>query len=334
MDMLNYGDPLGYEPLRREIALYLADARGVRCEPSQVIIVSGAQKAVGLAAMVLLDPGDTVWMEDPGYVTMRELICAYGARVAAVPVDQDGLDVEFGIDMAPNARMAVVTPSRQYPLGVLMSLPRRLALLEWAQTNRAWIIEDDYDSEFRFAGRPLASMQSLDTAGRVIYIGTFSKVLFPSLRIGYLVVPVDLIDATRMACQVIDKAASTIPQLVLAEFMAEGHFATHIRRMRSIYRERHEAFIDASHRYLAGLLDVRPADSGMNVIGWLANGINDIEAQRRARVEGIVTNRMSYYYSDAPPRSGLHLGFCNTSPAQMSRHVQKLGTSLESLTAR
>ncbi|MEE8301658.1 MAG: PLP-dependent aminotransferase family protein, partial [Candidatus Tectomicrobia bacterium] len=198
MDMLNYGDPLGYEPLRREIALYLADARGVCCEPTQVIIVSGAQKAIGLAAMVLLDPGDTVWMEDPGYVTMRELIRAYGARVAAVPVDQDGLDVKSGIAMAPAARMAVVTPSRQYPLGVLMSLPRRLELLEWAQTNRAWI--------------------------------------------------------------------------------------------------------------------------------------NDIEAQGRARVDGIVTNRMSYYYSDAPPRSGLHLGFCNTPPAEMSHQVQKLGKSLDTLT--
>jgi GntR family transcriptional regulator/MocR family aminotransferase len=334
MDMLNYGDPLGYEPLRREVALYLADARGVRCDASQVIIVSGAQKAIGLAAMVLLDPGDTVWMEDPGYVTMRELIHAYGARVAAVPVDQDGLNVKAGIAMAPAARMVVVTPSRQYPLGVLMSLPRRLELLEWAQTNRAWIIEDDCDSEFRFAGRPLASMQSLDTSGREIYIGTFSKVLFPSLRMGYLVVPPDLVDATRMACQVIDKAASTIPQVVLAEFMAEGHFTTHIRRMRSVYHERHDAFIDASHRYLAGLLDVRAADSGMNVIGWLADEINDLDAQGRARVDGIVTNRMSYYYCDAPPRSGLHLGFCNTPPAEMSRHLQKLGEGLESLTVR
>jgi GntR family transcriptional regulator/MocR family aminotransferase len=215
-----------------------------------------------------------------------------------------------------------------------MSLPRRLELLEWAQTNRAWIIEDDYDSEFRFAGRPLASMQSLDTAGRVIYIGTFSKVLFPSLRIGYLVVPPDLIDATSMACQVIDKAASTVPQVVLAEFMAEGHFAAHIRRMRAIYRERHDAFIDASQCYLAGLLDVSPTDAGMNLIGWLANGIDDLAAQGRARVDGIVTNRMSYYYADAPPRSGLHLGFCNTPPAEMSRHVQRLSEGLASLLVR
>ncbi len=287
-----------------------------------------------LAAMVLLDPGDTVWMEDPGYVTMRELIRAYGVRVAAIPVDRDGLDVKSGIARAPAARMAVVTPSRQYPLGVLMSLARRLELLEWAQSKRAWIIEDDYDSEFRFVGRPLASMQSLDTAGRVIYIGTFSKVLFPSLRIGYLVVPPDLTDATRMACQVIDKAASTVPQVVLAEFMAEGHFAAHIRRMRSIYRERHDVFIDASRRYLAGLLDVRPADSGMNVIGWLAKGSNDVEARGRARVGGIVTNAMSYYYSEAPPRSGLHLGFCNTPPAEMSHQVQKLGKSLGTLTVQ
>ena len=177
-------------------------------------------------------------------------------------------------------------------------------------------------------------MQSLDRAGRVIYIGTFSKVLFPSLRIGYLVVPADLIDATSMACQVIDKAAPTIPQVVLAEFMAEGHFATHIRRMRSIYRERHDVLIDASQRYLAGLLNVRATDSGMNVIGWLANGIDDREAQGRARTDGIVTNRMSYYYADAPPRSGLHLGFCNTPPAEMSRYVQKLAEGLESLTVR
>ena len=334
MDLLNYGDPLGYQPLRREIALYLADARGVRCEASQVIIVSGAQKAVGLAAMVLLDPGDSVWMEDPGYVTMHELMRAQGVRVVAVPVDQEGLDVKCGVNMAPAARMAVVTPSRQYPLGVLMSLPRRLELLEWAQTNQAWIIEDDYDSEFRFTGRPLTAMQSLDRAGRVIYVGTFSKVLFPSLRIGYLVVPADLVDATRMACQVIEKAAPTIPQAVLAEFMAEGHFATHIRRMRSIYRERHDLFMDASRRHLAGLLEVHATDSGMNVIGWLERGIGDLQAQVRARADGIVTNRMSYYYFDAPPRSGLHLGFCNTPPAEIDRQVQKLGEGLESLTAR
>jgi GntR family transcriptional regulator/MocR family aminotransferase len=273
-------------------------------------------------------------MEDPGYVTMHELMRAQGVRVVAVPVDQEGLDVKCGVAMAPAARMAVVTPSRQYPLGVLMSLPRRLELLEWAQTNQAWIIEDDYDSEFRFTGRPLAAMQSLDRAGRVIYVGTFSKVLFPSLRIGYLVVPADLVDATRMACQVIEKAASTIPQAVLAEFMAEGHFATHIRRMRSIYRERHDLFMDASRRHLAGLLEVHATDSGMNVIGWLERGIGDLQAQVRARADGIVTNRMSYYYFDAPPRPGLHLGFCNTPPAEIGRHVQKLGEGLESLTAR
>lgn len=331
--VLNYGSPLGYMPLRREIASYVSDARGVRCEPEQVIIVSSSHMAVGLTAMLLLDPGDKVWAEDPGYIGVRELLTAHGARIISVPVDDDGLDVETGVKMAPDARMVFVTPARQYPLGKMLSLSRRLKLLDWAQRNDAWLIEDDYDSEFRFKGRPLAAMHGLDGFDRVIYVGTFSKVLFPSLRIGYLVVPAALVEAYGAACQLAAKAVPTLPQAVLADFMYEGHFTAHIRRMRSVYQERCDAMLDASREHLAGLLDVRPADAGMNIVGWFPPGTDDVSAQRYTEAEGIVTFPMSYYFTETRPRPGLHLGFCNTPAAEMKRRVRTLARALESFSS-
>ena len=222
-------------PLREAIATYLREARAVRCEAGQVMVVSGSQHGLDLATRLLLDPGDRVWLEDPGYLGARGALMAAGARLVPVPVDGDGLDVARGLRAAPDARLAYVTPSHQYPLGVTMSLARRLALLEWAHARRAWIVEDDYDSEYRYTGRPLASLQGLDRHGRVIYVGTFSKVLFPALRLGYVVVPPALVDAFAAARGLVDRHPPSVTQAVLAEFIAEGSFARHVRRMRMRY---------------------------------------------------------------------------------------------------
>ena len=233
--LLPYTDPAGYEPLRAAIAEYISAARAVRCDPEQIIVVSGAQQALDLATRLLLDPGDEVWMEDPGYNGARAAFLGAGVKPVAVPIDNDGLDVTMGEKLSPHARLAYVTPSHQYPTGVVMTLSRRLGLLRWAERKRRWILEDDYDSEFRYASRPVPSLQGLDKSGTVIYCGTFSKVLFPSLRLGYIVVPASLVDAFRGAKAVVDRHCPTVEQAVLAEFIAEGHLARHIRRMRMLY---------------------------------------------------------------------------------------------------
>jgi GntR family transcriptional regulator/MocR family aminotransferase len=237
-ELLDYGEPAGYRPLREAIAAYLGLARAVRCEPEQVIVTAGTQQGLNIASRVLLDPDDRVWVEDPGYIAARAALRAAGAGIVPVPIDGEGLDVAAGIKRAANARAVCVTPSHQFPLGVTMTLARRLALLEWAKSSGAWIFEDDYDSEYCYGGRPHAALHGLDRAGRVIYIGTFSKVLFPSLRLGYLVVPPDVSDAFASARAVVDRFSPLHDQAVLADSINEGHFARHVRRMRSLYAER------------------------------------------------------------------------------------------------
>ena len=300
--LLDYGDPAGYAPLREAIAAYLGEARAVRCEASQVIVVTGAQQAVDLAARVLLDPGDTAWVEDPGYQGARGALIAAGIRLAPVPVDAEGLDVRRGARSAPGARLVYVTPSHQYPLGVTMSLNRRLALLEWASASGAWILEDDYDSEYRYAGRPLAALQGLDTAGRVIYAGTFSKVLFPALRLGYLVVPPELVDAFVAARALADRHSPSVTQAALADFIDGGHFARHVRRTRALYAERQAALVHAARRTLGGLLEVAPAEAGMHLMGWLP--------RRRGRPRGRARR--------AHPRRGRAAALGLSSPADSS----------------
>jgi GntR family transcriptional regulator/MocR family aminotransferase len=236
--LLGYGDPAGYRPLREAIAAYLGEARAVRCRAEQVIVVAGSQQALDLTARMLLDEGEGAWIEDPGYLGARGALVGAGARLAPIPVDGEGLDVAAGEVSSPAARLVYVTPSHQYPFGVTMSLPRRLALLKWASQAGAWVIEDDYDSEYRYAGRPLAALQGLDSEGRVIYLGTFSKVLFPALRLGYMVVPPDLVDAFMAARALSDRHCPVLDQAALADFIGDGHFARHIRRMRALYAER------------------------------------------------------------------------------------------------
>jgi GntR family transcriptional regulator/MocR family aminotransferase len=230
-ELLGYGDAAGYWPLREAVAAYLGPARGVRCGPDNIIVVSGAQQAFGLALRLLADPRDTVWVEDPGYAGARGAAVAAGVQVRPVPVDAEGLSLGRGAGREAAPRLIFVTPSHQFPLGITMSLTRRLALLQWAGRAGATIVEDDYGSEYRYTGRPLAALQGLDADDRVIYVGTFSKVLFPALRLAYLVVPAHLVDAFTAAKGLLDTHAPLLEQATVAEFMAEGH--SHSRRSRA-----------------------------------------------------------------------------------------------------
>ena len=327
-ELLGYGDPAGYRPLREAIAGYLGASRAVRCVPEQVIVVSGSQQALDLAARVLLDPGDRVWVEDPGYMGARGALSGAGARLVPVPVDGEGLGVAVGVAREPDARLACVTPSHQYPLGVTMSLGRRLELLGWANRSGAWVVEDDYDSEYRYTGCPLEALQGLDSEGRVLYIGTFSKVLFPALRLGYLVVPSDLIDAFVSARELTDRHPPTVDQAILAGFIAEGHFMRHLRRMRALYAERQAALIEEAARELPGLLDVNPAAAGMHLVGWLPEGADDREASRRAADLGVEAPPVSLYGSVSGGRGGLMLGYAAVGDREMRGGVRRLASAL------
>jgi GntR family transcriptional regulator/MocR family aminotransferase len=325
--MRGYQHPAGYAPLRRAIASYLTAARGVRCTAEQVIVVNGSQQGVALTAQVLLDPGEAVWMEDPGYPGAKGALVGAGARLIPVPIDAEGLDVEAGKTRCPEARLAFVTPSHQCPLGVTMSLKRRLALLEWAREAGAWVIEDDYDSEYRYVGRPLAALQGSDTAGRVIYAGTFSKVLCPALRLGYLVVPRDLLEAFAAARLFADMHAPLLEQMVLAEFITEGHFARHIRRMRLLYAERQAALVEAS-RPLSAWLDVRPSEAGMHLLGWLPGGSDDQAVAQLAARHQVIAHPLSRHYIEPSEQRALLLGYASVPIPASREGVRRLATAL------
>ncbi|HEV3468952.1 MAG TPA: PLP-dependent aminotransferase family protein [Pyrinomonadaceae bacterium] len=330
-DLLNYGDAAGYAPLREAIASYLGAARAVRCEPEQVIVVAGAQQALDLGARVLTDAGDDVWVEEPGYLGAKGALAAAGARLVPVPLDEEGLSVEAGARLAPWPRLVYASPSHQYPTGVTMSLARRLALLEWAGRAGAWIIEDDYDSEYRYAGRPLAALQGLDREQRVVYLGTFSKVLFPALRIGYMVVPVDLVDAFRSARALSDRHSPTVEQAILADFISEGHFARHIRRMRALYAERQAALVAACREELGGLLELKPADAGLHLTGLLPEGVSDLEASRAAEARGVEAQPLSAFHLGPARAGGLVLGYAAYDGREIREGVRRLADALGGL---
>ncbi len=327
-DFLVGNDPAGFRPLREALAAYLGAARGVVCTAEQVIIVSGAQQALDLAARVLIDPGDPVWVEEPGYPGMRGALLAAGAALVPVPVDAEGLDVAAGAARAPAARLVSVSPSHQYPLGVTMSLARRLELLAWARSADAFVLEDDYDSEYRYAGRPLAALQGLDDEGRVIYVGTMSKVMFPGLRIGYIVVPDDLVDAFRAVRVLIDTHPSSIAQAALADFIAEGYLSAHIRRMRTLYAERQARLVAAVRRRLDGLIAVAPDAAGMHLVGALPAEADDAAIARRAAAEGVVAAPLSAFYHGPPARRGLLLGYAGLTPREIEDGVERLRRAL------
>ena len=312
--LIGYGDPAGYPPLREAVAAYLSASRGVSCVAEQVVILTSSQQALDLAARMLLDPGDAAWLEDPGYLGARSALRAAGAQVVPVPVDDQGLDVEAGRSRAASARLVYVTPSHQYPTGVTMSLERRLALLDWAGRAGAWVVEDDYDAEYRYEGRPIAAIQGLDPAGRVLYVGTFSKTLFPSIRLAYLVLPKGLVSAFVNARALMDGHTPQLPQAVLADFLVEGHFGAHLRKMRALYRERRDALVESVERRCGGRLRLGPADCGFHVAAYLPEGKRDVEIAHRAAGHGLALPPLSRYFLGRA-RHGFLLGFAGVTSA-------------------
>jgi GntR family transcriptional regulator / MocR family aminotransferase len=331
---LTYGEVLGFEPLRDAVCTYLRTARAVRCEPQQVMIVSGSQEALEISARVLLDTGSPVWMEEPGYWLTRRVLTFAGCRLVPVPVDREGLNVAAGIKRCRKARAAYVAPSHQFPLGVTMSASRRLQLLDWADQSRAWIVEDDYDSEYRYDSMPIASLQGLDSHSRVIYIGTFSKVLFPSLRMGYMVIPKDLVHHFQEARRTINISPPYLYQAVVTDFIREGHFARHIRKMRQLYGGRRTALVECLREELPSTLEALGSEAGMYLAVALAKGFRDVELANLAANEQLRLAPLSPYYLEEPPRQGFLLGFGGVSADEVPYHVQRLKSVLSSSTGR
>jgi GntR family transcriptional regulator/MocR family aminotransferase len=328
---LAYDDPQGYLPLREAIAEHLAAARGARCSPEQILVCSGSQQAIALAQRVLVEEGDEVLFEDPGYFAARAVFEAAGARLVPVPVDEDGFDVAAAVHAAPNARLAYVTPSHQNPLCVTMSLPRRRALLHWAETHGGWILEDDNASECRYRGRPLAALQGIDPHGRVLYAGTFSKVMFSSLRLGYLVAPPDLVATLVRARELMDRQSPGIPQAVMADFMTEGHFARHLRRMRTVYATRLAVLMKAVRDHAADLLEITELEGGLNRVAWLPPGLSDSDAVAALRPEGFACLPLSEFRLRPGARGGLVLGFAGMIENTIENAIRRLAGILRAM---
>ncbi len=323
-----YGDAMGYLPFREAIAEYLGAVRGVRCEAAQILVTTGSQQALQISAQVLLDPEDRVWMEEPGYPGARQAFMTAGAQLIPVRVDHDGVNVAEMIRRGRDARVVYVTPSHQYPMGMTMSATRRVLLLNWAMRSGAWIIEDDYDSEYRFGSRPIASLQGLDTDGRVIYVGTFSKVMFPALRLGYVVVPKDLVPAFSAARDAADIFSPTLYQAVLTDFIREGHFARHIRRMRMLYMDRRRALVNAIQIQMGDMTEVIGAEAGMHLVALLPPGTDDVAVSRKAAQKGISAIPLSTCYLKRPTRGGLILGYGGANVHQIHDGIRKLRMSV------
>ncbi|HXJ41847.1 MAG TPA: PLP-dependent aminotransferase family protein [Bryobacteraceae bacterium] len=325
------GNAGGYPPLRRAIAEYVGGSRGVHCSPEQIIVTSGAQQALDLLARFLLDPGDEVWIEDPGYPGARQTLRAAGAKVIPVPVDAEGLEVKAGRRVSPRARLAYVTPANQFPLGVAMSANRRMELLKWALESGAWVVEDEYDAEYRYFGRPVAALQSLDRSDSVIYVGTFTKMLFNALRLGFMVLPKRLIGAFEAGRSFVDRHPPTLDQAILAEFITEGYFGHHVRRMRQTYRERMSVLKEAAAEHLSGLLEVTNAAAGMRTVGWLRVEGADKAAAARAQGLGLEAVPLSIFTQTYEQKPGLILGFAGCKPNELRRGAAVLAAALRSM---
>ena len=325
---LHYGGPMGHEGLRRAIATYLRTSRAVRCEPRQIMIVSGSQQALELTSRLLLDEGDAAWIEEPGYWLTRQVLTAAGCRPVPIPVDSEGLNVAEGRKRCGRARAAYITPSHQFPLGATMTASRRLELLHWAARAGAWIVEDDYDSEYRYDSMPIASLQGLDRNDRVIYIGTFSKTMFPALRLGYLVLPEDLVERFAGIRNAMDLGSPHLYQAVLADFISEGHFARHIRRMRQLYNQRRLALVDSLRKQFGREVEILGAEAGMHLAVTLPGKFRDREVALRAAGEKLWMTPLSSAYSERPAKQGFILGFGGTAVEEIPAAVGRLKTLL------
>ncbi len=319
--------PMGYPPLRQAVAGYLSTSRGVKCVADQVVIVSGVQEAIDIAARLFVNPGDRVCMENPGYPGAAIAFKAAGARISAISVDDEGMRMP-GANMH-GSRLIYVTPGHQFPLGVTMSVARRLQLLDWSAKSGALVLEDDYDSEYRYAGRPVPALQGLDRRGLVLFTGSFSKVLFPSLRVGYLVVPPDLIDYVAATLSVTNRHAPLLEQAVLCDFITEGHFGRHLRRMREMYAQRLSLLLESAKHSLGGLLEISGVEAGLQTAGWLRRGLNAEQVAAAAATRGVEVTPLSRYHQGAAPREGLQLGFAAVDSKEIRRGVRELTITLE-----
>ena len=321
-------DRRGYPPLRDAIAEYLRTSRGVRCTAEQIVLVSGIQQALDLLARLLLKKDDPIWMEDPGYFGARIAFENVGARMIPVPVNDEGLSVSAGTKICPDAKGVYVTPAHQFPLGVMMSLERRMALLSWAARAGAFVIEDDYDSEYRFEGAPVPALRSLDNHSTVIFVGSFSKTLFPALRVGYVVLPAPLVDPFVALRYRTDFRNSSFDQAVLSDFITDGHFARHLRRMRILYADRLEILKRGATQHLRGLLEISNVRAGLYTIGYLKNGMTSRQAEKLAKARGIEVIGVDRCTLKRPDPNALLLGFGGFDKSAIQQGLIRLAKAL------
>ncbi|KAF0104820.1 MAG: GntR family transcriptional regulator / MocR family aminotransferase [Rhodospirillaceae bacterium] len=320
--------PFGHAGLREAIATYLGVARGFTCAPAEIVVTTGIRHGLSLFAQVVLDEGDMAWIEEPGFVGVREALAGSGVKAVPVAIDEWGFSPEAALALAPDARLAVVAPAHHFPLGTVLSLQRRLELLSWAERARGWIAEDDFDGEYRYSGRPLAPLRTLDRSGRVAYFSSFSKLLFPALRLSFLVLPASLVEATERIMDRVSVRAPLLGQGALARFIAEGHFATHLRRTRQLYAGRRETLLQAAMHRLDGLLTIAPDPGGMHVIARptpeIARRFDDVAVTAAASAEGLTVQPLSVCYAGRVQRHGLILGYAGTPEAEIDLALVKL----------
>jgi GntR family transcriptional regulator/MocR family aminotransferase len=327
---LGYDDAQGYLPLRQALASHLRISRSINCGPDNIVVVNSSRQALHLAAELLLTKGDECWMEDPGYPGARSAMQRFGAKICPIPISADGIDIDYAIQHHPNGRLVYVTPSHQFPMGSTLSLSQRIKLLNHAAKQNMWIIEDDYDSEFRYNGRPIPALQGIDTNGNVIYLGTLSKVLLPALRLGYMVLPtVALARRFAVAKSAIDGQGNIITQATVAEFITQGHFSRHIRRMRLLYKKAQDDLVSLINLHLPGVLTPVPVEAGMHLLAWLPGGADAGAVAADALKHGLVINTLSQYSIKFAPKNGLILGFAGFRFEEMEKAVLVLKGALE-----
>lgn len=329
-NLLNYAaDALGYFPLREAISDYLGRSRGVHCTPEQVVIVGGSQQALDLIARLTINQGDWVAVEDPGYLGARHCFRSYGANLKPIPVDSQGIEVELLTQVSQKLKLLYVTPSHQFPTGALLSLSRRLALLQWAQERGTLIVEDDYDSEYRYGDRPIPALQGLDQSYCVIYVGTFSKILFPSLRIGYLVIPPNWVSLVGKAKWLCDRQSPLLEQYALTDFLNEGHFERHIRRMRQLYNQRRQALVKAIKLYLGDRVTIFGENAGIHLMAKIATTLPDEIVVEKAAFLGLGLISAQDFYLDVAKTGEFIFGYSQLNETQIEQGIQKLAQVLK-----
>lgn len=321
-------EPLGFKPLRSAISEYVRTTRGLNCTEEQILIVNGTQQAMNLAAQVLLQKGDEVCLDEPGYDGALGAFTSIGAKIRPVISDQNGMDISYAIKHWPDAKMVFTSPSHQFPLGGTLSLSRRMALLEWAAENNMWIFEDDYNSEFRYTAQPIQALQGLDRHHRVIYAGTFSKMMFPGFHLGFLVIPPALVESFTIAKYYADTRTSFLEQTILATFISEGHYARHVRRVRKACHERQQVIIEAIQRYLPEIICAEPSDSGIHIVCWLAEEISESLMIEHCRRAGLGAQPLSRYCQTKPEKEAILLGFAAHSPSEIVEGIKALAQRL------